>query len=328
VFLFLGAIRNWKRISGDREVSLNRSEAKGVFGFIHWLKRGRRHHGPFSVGWRTFRDLEEREVYRRWRPGKRVGLLLIPMVALVVALGGFPVLVGVTLLSGVAILVATAGFSSTSLKREIQRGTSVFLLTSPIDPTDIILGKWFFYMRQGFAVWSIGVLATLGAWLLTVLGVSPIGEFEMTSAPLWVLVAYVSILCFIPFLSIFRLAENVRLYPQFLSYLVLVGLLCCAPLGLMVGSIMIGAGLVDVSPKALRNRPRARIPVVLLGWTCFLGCLSNVFLFPFAFSSYSPLFYPAVLTFDLTLLPLSAGLYLWILFSEKGDAWWRKHLLS
>ncbi|MCA9446230.1 MAG: hypothetical protein KC931_03880 [Candidatus Omnitrophica bacterium] len=325
--LFLGTVRNWKRLSFDLEAPQNFSEVKGFRGFLSWLKRGRRTHSSFSEGWRVFHDLEEREVYRHWKPRRRFAIWIILSLTVLMVLGGHPAVILVAFMIGLAMLMATVGFSSNSLRKEIRRGTSIFLLSAPIDPTDMIFGKWHFYMRQGFAIWSVGVLSTFAAMVLSSIGLispsDPISLIRLASVSF----GYVSLLCFIPFLSIFRLADNVTLYPKSLPYLVLVGLLCCPPFGLMTAAALTGAGLIDVNLKSLRFFPSARAPITLLGWICFVGCISNLFLFPFSGTLlFGGVIYSLILTFDLTILPLASGLYLWILFCEKSDKWWRMHL--
>ena len=332
VLLFLGAVRNWKRISDEVSVAVNYSDASGVYGVLRWLKRGRRGHELFPEGWRIFHELEERETYKRWRPSRAIWMMSVLLLVPTMVLGGSVTIFGGTVLIGLVVLVMTVGFSSNSLKKEIRRKTSVFLVTAPVDPSDIIFGKWSFYMRQGFNAWSVGLLALLAAHGI-VWGVGEeisYGYFTIFGWVnwTWFYATYLVIFCFLPFLSINRLADSMRLYPPLAPYLVLIGLFCCAPIGLMMAAAMVGAGLVDVSAHALRFTPKARIPVVLLGWVCFLGCILNIFLFPLAqFGSFSRVLYPTVLAFDLCILPLSAGLFLWILFCEKRLPWWRKHFM-
>ncbi len=327
--LFLGAIRNWKRLASDRLPSLNRSEVTGFSGFFRWLKRGRRVHGPYSTGWRSFHDREEREVYRQWKPSRLTGVLLVLLAGPFLAFGGFPVQVGWVTLVGITLAVVTVGFSSNSLKKEINQGTSIFLLTSPIPPSDMILGKWVFYMRQGFWVCVIGLLGIAVGFGINLVGSGfIIGETSVV-ANLWLLAGCLVLLCFVPFLSILRLADNVRLYPQVMPYLALFGLLCCAPLGLMVISALVGAGLVDASNKAYIRSTWAKVPSTLVGWLCFASCIFNFFLLPIvpAPEIFGPYFYFGMIFLDLCILPPATGFYLWTLFLEKSDGWWREHFL-
>jgi len=246
-------------------------------------------------------------------------------------LGGLPLVVGWVVFICLGVLVVTVGFSSNTMKKEIRSGTSIFLLSSPVDPTDIVLGKWGFYARLGSAVWAVGIAALASCFLFDLSLPGLLFVPVPTRVYVWLFVILGVTLCFIPFLSIYRMAENLHLYPVATPYFLLIGLLCCAPFGLMILSAMVGVGLVDAPSKALRYFPRAKIPLQVLGWICFICCILNIFLLlpitlgetPFGAAAYA-----ALIGVDLSLLPLASGFYFWALFCGKSQGWWREKLLS
>ena len=323
VVLFLLAVRSWRFFPDS---SSRRS----------WLLCRRIPvREPFSNGWRVHYERELREVFRRGHPrllrSVRGWLILLGTLVLG-AFVGFATGPAI----GMVLLWICFGPGSMSFRRERERRTALFLLSSPAPMREVFLGKWLFYQKICLILVLAGTLAIPGYLLGPWTEVTGLGAVGMILLSLPALAAWV------PLMSLIGVATG--LYPGVSGWMLLVLVpfaLCCG--GQCFVSLLVPLAMIAAAGVLLRAQSSDDRQAETLAMKRLRNLAGRALLVIFGASVALLAFYLVDPTaslglFDLAwgitvwigyvfLAPLCIALAGWVSIVRKTDAWWRRHLL-
>jgi len=296
----------------------------------------------FAPGWWAVFQSEDRQVFRHGSlnsPGLLAGytfsLIFAGLFVPVQILLGIPVLL---------VALAALALAPNAFRRERERLTAVFLLSTPLMPRQYLLGKWFYYFTIAVLVWALAFPGLLVRWTL---------DWDSLDT----FVPYICLVLFIPALTLEGIAAGLRIRRQ------------SNPKRFLIPAAILALGALV---KPLRNSMRVVIfeitrladhnpwiftylmPLVCIGTAALLlsrgvdalpdeslrsrrirktiGICAFLYLVldAFSMSVVAPDFSGSNLRNQLRCLlgALCLNWYPWFYFARRPDKWWRMRLLG
>jgi hypothetical protein len=315
-------------------------------------RRNRDRKNLFSTGLSAYFDLERTLLSRNSRLfGKPLWILALFAYGLGFLTGSIEVvLIAVVLPLGILIL----GLAPNSFRNERLGDTSVFNLTAPMRPRFILLGKWVFYLWQGFPFWGFGVAVLLSFFVF----------HRRVHRDFFFL--YLAFGMLLPLLTLEGLVIGLRVSRKMTWQRFATGMKwgCLGMALLSVGVFLlievfpaVVRGTVGVGPDLINNHPVAfayGVPVTIIclwmlqlhlgGWSPkdetvgegrFRKRLTLGLLLYLLFDGISLLLFPvdfeAQRTVRTTLRFMIAGSWanwwVWLWIAHRPTSWWKEHLL-